>query len=341
MDQRRPVVLVVEDDPAVRDAVAAVLETDYESVLTDDGPAGLDAFQRLSVDAVLLDLRMPGMSGLDVLRQMKAIAPRVEVILLTAVDDIPTVVEGMKAGAFDYITKPFHIDGLLVAVERAVRQRSIGGEVFLVTDEIGLLTAVHVLVERTVASAISLSAGAALKGLPGRRSRLLVLESPAQTTATVDLMTSLQARYSGCPFVVASKPYRLGEVLERIAVAIGPVNGRAVATPHLRPAIIAVAEHVSQHYREKLLAQDLARAVRVSPEQLGQVFRESLGITPKDFVTRFRISAACRLLIDGDCKLEHIAELTGFQDASHLSRVFTRELGIRPGEYRRRVEIAA
>ena len=75
--------------------------------------------------------------------------------------------------------------------------------------------------------------------------------------------------------------------------------------------------------------------------QLGRLFREDLGITMKEFITRFRISAACRMLADADYKLEHIAELAGFQDASHLSRVFTRELGMRPGEFRRRLETAA
>lgn len=54
-------------------------------------------------------------------------------------------------------------------------------------------------------------------------------------------------------------------------------------------------------------------------------------------MTRFRISAACYALVDGTSTLEHIAAMTGFQDASHLSRVFTGQLGVRPGEYRRRV----
>ena len=87
-------------------------------------------------------------------------------------------------------------------------------------------------------------------------------------------------------------------------------------------------------------AVHVAHAVGVSTDQLGEAFDESLGISVKEFVTRFRVSAACHLLADADFKLEHIAELTGFDDASHLSRVFVQQRGIRPGAYRRQLEVA-
>ena len=122
--------------------------------------------------------------------------------------------------------------------------------------------------------------------------------------------------------------------------AIARVADMRAAMPRVRGVVIAAAEHVSRHYREKLLGQDVARAVGASTERLGQAFSESLGITLKEFITRFRISAACHMLADADHKLEHIAELTGFDDASHLSRVFVRQRGMRPGEYRRRHEVA-
>jgi AraC-like DNA-binding protein len=140
------------------------------------------------------------------------------------------------------------------------------------------------------------------------------------------------------PWAVVGGPAHLAEILERITIAMAFGADARVAMPRLRPAVVAAAEHVSRHYRERLLIEDLARAAGVSTEQLGHVFREGLGITAKEFVARFRINAACHMLGDADHKLEHIAELTGFEDASHLSRVFTRRLGMRPGEYRRRLE---
>jgi DNA-binding NtrC family response regulator len=359
---RRPVVLVVEDDRPIREVLAEALASDHDVVTAADGPTALEAFRQRPVDAVLLDFRLPGMDGLEVLRRMKAIAPGTGVILVTAVDEAPIAVEGMKAGAADYITKPFDLDRLLGAVERVVRRREVVGKIFLVANEIGLLTALHVIVERAGATAVSLSPQAALKGLPGRHPRLVVVECPPGPAAANDLVGRLQSRYHACPFLVMvtdhltaarlrqsrllpraavlAGPYHVDAILERIAAALTPVADARVAMPRLRPTVVAAVEHVGRHYREKLGTQDVARVVRVATEQLGREFRECLGITAKEFITQFRISAVCRMLIDGDHKLEHIADLTGFQDASHLSRVFTRQLGIRPGEYRRRMEFS-
>ena len=176
--------------------------------------------------------------------------------------------------------------------------------------------------------------------MAGQRPRLVVLERPSEPAATLDLVSRLHARYHACPFVTLDRPSPLDESLERIVAAIARVADMRAAMPRVRGVVIAAAEHVSRHYREKLLGQDVARAVGASTERLGQAFSESLGITLKEFITRFRISAACHMLADADHKLEHIAELTGFDDASHLSRVFVRQRGMRPGEYRRRHEVA-
>ena len=94
MLERRPVVLIVDDDRGVRGALASTFEEEYEAVEAVSGPEALQVFEERRFDAVVLDIRMPEMGGLEVLRRMKAIEPRVEVILLSALDDVPTVVEG-------------------------------------------------------------------------------------------------------------------------------------------------------------------------------------------------------------------------------------------------------
>jgi len=352
-------VLVVEDDSRVRDVLRDSLESDYGVATAADGASALHAFQHRPVDAVLLDLRLPGVGGLDILRRMKAIDPRVEIILVTAIDEIPTVVEGMQAGAFDYVTKPFSIDRLLATVARVVERRARGGEIVLVGRGIGWPMALQVFVERTLATVVSLSADAAVNGLGGRHPRLIVVDCPPHPAATTDLIKRLRVRYEGCRFlaiasdravaarlrqsgalapsaIVAGSPH-LDVILGRMATELASVTRRRVAMPRLHPAVVAAAEYVSRDHRETLRAGDLARAAGVATFELGRAFRESIGITAKDFVTRFRVSAACYALVDGKNTLEHVAALTGFQDASHLSRVFTRQLGVRPGEYRRRV----
>jgi len=362
LERRRPVVLIVDDNIGIRGLLVGTLESEYEVVGAVDGPTALAAFEQQRIDAVLLDIRMPGMDGLEVLRRMKAIEPRVEVILLTAVEEVPTVVQGMKAGAFDYLTKPWGMDELLSRLARAVRRRE-GEEVLLVADAVGCLTALHVILERNVANAVSVSPAAALRGYAGGRPRLVVVEVPAESEAAVDVVTSLRTRYEGFPLLavagdapgaerirsssglpswaVLAGPYHLGNLLEWIATAMPPLGERPVTLPTLRPAVTEAIEHVIRRYGERLLAEDLARATGLSPRQLADAFNECLGMSAKEFITRFRVVAACRLLIEGSLTLQQIADVTGFEDASHLSHVFNRYLGMPPGEYRRRLATGA
>ena len=361
LERRRPVVLIVDDDRGVRSVLAGTFEEEYEAVEAVSGPEALRLFEERRFDAVVLDIRMPEMGGLEVLRRMKAIEPRVEVILLSALDDVPTVVEGMKAGAFDYVTKPWRIDDLLARLARAVRRRD-GEEVLLVSDEAGCLAALHVIVERNVASAISASSAAALCGHAEGRPRLVIVETPPDAAAAVEVVGHLRERYNASPLLAVARDeiaakqlretglpawavlagsYHIGTLLEWIATAMPPLGETRVALPALRSVVIQAVDRVMRHYAERLLAEDLARATGVSPRQLADTFHECLGMSAKEFITRFRVVAACRHLIDGSATLQQIADLTGFEDASHLSHVFNRYVGMRPGEYRRKLTGAA
>jgi DNA-binding NtrC family response regulator len=356
--RRRPAVLIVDDDREIRAVLSATLDGDYAVVAAVSGPEALEIFEQQRFDVVLLDIRMPIMDGLEVLRRMKAIEPRVEVILLSAIEEVPTVVEGMKAGAFDYVTKPWSIDDLQTRLGRAVRRRE-GEEIILVSDEVGCLAALHVILERNVASAISASVAAGLRGYAGGRPRLVIAETPPAPTVAADMLNRLRARYGAAPvlalareesvakhvrdtarlpaWAVLTGPYDLSTVLEWIGTAMPPLGETRVALPTLRPPVPAAIAHVIHHHAERLLAEDLARAAGLSPRQLADAFHDCLGMSAKEFITRFRVVAACRLLLEGSPTLQQIAECTGFEDASHLSHVFNRYVGTRPGEYRRRL----
>ena len=302
-----------------------------------DGRTALQAFRRQRVDAVLLDLRLPDIGGLEVLRQMRALDPRVDVILVTAVNEIRTAVQAMRTGALDYITKPFETDDLLAVVAQAARRRCESREILLISRQIGVLTALVVVLERTVGTAVCLSPRAALTCLAGRRPSLVVLENSTGPPTTTDLINEILARYPACPILALTEPHGLGEMLEQVVVAMASVPDVWVAKPRVRHVVLAAAEQVSRRYREKLLGRDVAQSVGMTTDQLHRAFEQSLGVSVKDFVSRFRVSAACYLLADADFKLDHIADLTGFDDGSHLSRVFIRQRGMRPGAYRRQL----
>ena len=132
----RPVILVVDDEPGLRESFRLILDDDYEVVDVPDGPPALDVLRSAQVDLVLLDIRLPGMDGIEVLERIKALDESVEVILVTAVKTVRTAVAAMKLGAFDYLTKPFEEDELLSLVRRALERRSLEREVVYLRSEL-------------------------------------------------------------------------------------------------------------------------------------------------------------------------------------------------------------
>src|SRR2546428_3665704 len=132
----RPVVLVVDDDPGVRKSFRLILEDHYDVLDVPDGPQALDIVRSAQVDLVLLDIRLPGMDGIEVLERIKALDEGVEVILVTAVKTVRTAVAAMKLGAFDYLTKPFEEDELLSLSRRALERRALEREVAFLRSEL-------------------------------------------------------------------------------------------------------------------------------------------------------------------------------------------------------------
>jgi DNA-binding NtrC family response regulator len=132
----RPVILVVDDEPGLRESFRLILDDEYEVIDVPDGPAALDVLRSSQIDLVLLDIRLPGMDGIEVLERIKALDDAVEVILVTAVKTVRTAVAAMKLGAFDYVTKPFEEDELLSLVRRALERRSLEREVVYLRSEL-------------------------------------------------------------------------------------------------------------------------------------------------------------------------------------------------------------
>jgi two-component system response regulator FixJ len=115
------IVFLVDDDAAMRDSVSFLLLTAGYAVETFDTPGALlSAAARLSEGCIISDVRMPEMSGLQLLRRLKEIGVRLPVIMITGHADVSIAVEAMKAGAADFIEKPFSDDVILAAIEVAM-----------------------------------------------------------------------------------------------------------------------------------------------------------------------------------------------------------------------------
>ena len=130
-------ILVVDDEPAVRDSIERALRMEgYEILVAANGEQALTTLERDRTDAVVLDVMMPGVDGLEVCRTMRAAGDRTPVLMLTARDAVADRVAGLDAGADDYVVKPFALDELLARLRALLRRSGVssGGQVLRFAD---------------------------------------------------------------------------------------------------------------------------------------------------------------------------------------------------------------
>ena len=170
MSDGGPTLLVADDDPGLRESLQRTLtRAGYQVVLAPDGRAALEQIQGGGLDLILSDLRMPGLTGIELLRAAKTLAPDVDVILLTAFGTIEEAVNAMKDGAYDFITKPFRGEQLLKVVSKALERRSLIEQNRALQKQLEDLR----------------SKGAMIGGSPAFRRMMTLVEQVADSSATV------------------------------------------------------------------------------------------------------------------------------------------------------------
>lgn len=114
-------ILVVDDESGPRDVLkTALFQEGYEVRCAEGGRRALDLFEKEKFDLLLVDIKMPDMSGIDLLRKVQERSPETLVILITGYASLDSAMEAIRAGAYDYLTKPFRIDELYIVVKNAV-----------------------------------------------------------------------------------------------------------------------------------------------------------------------------------------------------------------------------
>jgi two-component system response regulator AtoC len=129
MSMKPKTLLIVDDDEGMRDTLTAILRREYTVLTASTGEAGLDTLARVEVDLMLLDVRLPNIGGLDVLKVVKEQYPRIEVIVISAVSEVETAVQAIKQGAYHFITKDFEYDALRSLVRNASEKQDLSRRV--------------------------------------------------------------------------------------------------------------------------------------------------------------------------------------------------------------------
>ena len=119
-------VLVVDDEENIREVLSNYLENmNYDVVTAIDGQDALDKYQKGEFDLIISDLLMPKVDGLELLKQIRIIDKDIIFLMITGYPSIETAVDAIKKGAYDYITKPFHMEDVKLRIERAFEKQSL------------------------------------------------------------------------------------------------------------------------------------------------------------------------------------------------------------------------
>ena len=129
-------ILICDDDQGMRDTLTAILKRDYRVVTVSSGEAALALLKNEDVDLILLDVRLPGISGFDVLRIVKENYSLIECIMISAINEVETAVQAMKHGAYHYITKDFDYDTLRGLVRNAGERQDLNRQVLTLSAQV-------------------------------------------------------------------------------------------------------------------------------------------------------------------------------------------------------------
>jgi two-component system sensor histidine kinase/response regulator len=129
LPKRRGTLLIVDDEDGPRQSLRVIFKDDYDLLIAEDGPAAIELAQKNDIDVAVLDIRMAGMSGIEVLERLKFVCPNIEAIMMTAFETTDTIRQALRLRACDYINKPFDIATMRGAVAQAMQRRRLEGEI--------------------------------------------------------------------------------------------------------------------------------------------------------------------------------------------------------------------
>jgi len=127
--KRRGTLLIVDDEDGPRQSLRVIFKGEYDLLMAEDGPAAIELAQKHDIDVAVLDIRMAGMSGIEVLERLKYVNPSIEAIMMTAFETTDTIRQALRLRACDYINKPFDLATMRAAVAQAMQRRMLEGEI--------------------------------------------------------------------------------------------------------------------------------------------------------------------------------------------------------------------
>ena len=339
-------VLVVEDNKDLRKYLYTILSEHYNVLLAENGKAGLLMTRTEMPDFIITDVTMPVMDGITMVREIKADhdLSQIPIIILSAKASVQDRLKGFEMGVDAYMTKPFSTEYLLGRISAVLKQRhNLQKEMIQKLEHTGNL--IGKAMSGGISSGIN---GSKNKGLNNGLNN--ALNNGLNDALNNGLNNALNDGQNGG--LIASSANEPEKTLSQITQEITEKEREkeekarlkreqsdfAFMASQINDATTArILKYVTEHIdTPDLKIDDIADAMGMSRSVLYTKIKQQLGMTPIDFVRHVRIMRACELLKDTDESLSSVAFAVGFSDPKYFSKVFKRETGIVPTEYRER-----
>ena len=139
--KRRGTLLVVDDEDGPRESMRVIFKDEYDLLMAEDGPTAIELAKHHDIDVAVLDIRMAGMSGIEVLERLKYVKPDMEAIMMTAFETTDTIRKALRLRACDYLNKPFDLATMRAAVSQAMQRRTLESEIHSSAEKVQQLLA--------------------------------------------------------------------------------------------------------------------------------------------------------------------------------------------------------
>jgi sigma-B regulation protein RsbU (phosphoserine phosphatase) len=273
-----PKVLVIDDERSILENLTFVLELDnYEVITASNGEEGISLFKenKDSIDAVVTDMKMPKLSGLEVLKEIKAIMPEMGIIILTGHGDMENAIQTMKDGAFEYLKKPIDVDDLTIAINNAIEKKNL-------------------LLENSKIHLKLLNQNNYLKGLHDSAEKILLNLLPKKFPDIPDLRFSVEYKTSDA---VGGDMYDICDIGDYICFYVFDVSDHGILAAVVTIILKSFLQNIEYNYRQGInkrrfpeIVSDLNNEVLINTAQ--NVFATLfLGFLDKQTKTLYYVSA--------------------------------------------------
>ena len=329
---------MVEDNKDLRKYLYTILSEHYNVLLAENGKAGLLMTRTELPDFIITDVTMPVMDGITMVHEIKEDheLSQIPIIILSAKASVQDRLKGFEMGVDAYMTKPFSTEYLLDRISAVLKQRRN-----LLKEMIQKLEHTGNLIGKTMSGGIS-------SGINGSKNN--ALNNGLNNALNNGLNNALNDGQNGG--LLASSANEPEKTLSQITKEITEKEREkeekarlkreqsdfAFMASQINDATTArILKYVTEHIdTPDMKIDDIADAMGMSRSVLYTKIKQQLGMTPIDFVRHVRIMRACELLKNTDESLSTVAFAVGFSDPKYFSKVFKRETGIVPTEYRER-----